>query len=309
MNTVALVIRRFFRLLLTVLATSTLLFFLLRVIPGDPARIIAGIEGSSKEEVLAPIRAQLGLDKPLLQQYGDWLAATVSLNFGDSYRKAVPVNELLSERLGITLLLAFLAMGISLIIALPVGIVSALRQKTKLDQLFMGASHVLLAIPEFWLGIILLLLFSVYLPIFPLFGSSGGAHFFLPALALGLGRAAFLSRLVRSTVLRELRQNYFLFFTQLGLPRRRVILRHLLPNAVIPIAIPAGIQFGYLLGGAIIIEQVFSMGGTGRLLLQAIQTRDFPLIQGVVIMLAVIFSLVNFVADIFVVLANPRSRI
>ena len=302
-------IRRFVRLFLTVFAASTALFFLLRVVPGDPARIIAGIDGGANEEVVASIRRDLELDKPLIIQYGDWLLATISLDFGDSWQRSLPVNQLLAERLGITLFLAFLAMGISLIVAFPMGIVSAVRHDSVSDHILMGTSHVLLAIPEFWLGILLLFFFSVYLPIFPLFGSSSPGHFLLPALALGLGRAAFLSRLVRSAVLRELQRDYVFFFAHLGLPRRRIILRHVLPNAMIPTAIPAGIQFGYLLGGAIIIEQVFSMGGTGRLLLQAIQTRDFPLIQGAVILLAIIFSLVNLLADIIAVLADPQSRI
>lgn len=309
MKLLSTILLRFFRLVLTVLLSSSVLFALLRLIPGDPAQIIVGINGGRDEATLAAIRTDLGTDRPLLQQYGDWLRATITLNFGDSWQKSQPVNALLAERLGITLLLAFLAMAISLIIALWAGILGALRQDDRIGHLIMGGSHILLAIPEFWLGILLLLAFSVALPIFPLFGSSSFFHFLLPAFALGLARAAFLTRLVRAAVLRELEKDYIFFLRHLGVPRLRMLLRHVLPNAMIPIAIPAGIQFGYLLGGAIIIEQVFSMGGTGRLLLQAIQTRDFPLIQGAVIVLAIVFSLVNFLADVFVILADPRSRI
>ncbi len=309
MNIPSLIIRRFTRLVFTVLIASTAVFFLLRVIPGDPARIIAGMDAGSNPEVLEQIRSQLGLDRSITAQYADWLWSTITLNFGNSFRNGRPVMQLLRQRLGVTLLLALFGMIISLLIAVPVGVMAAVKKDGPADRVLMGSSHVLLAVPEFWLGIILLLLFSVYIPLFPLFGSGSLMHLILPSLALGLGRAAFLSRLVRTSVIRELKQDYLLFLRHLGVPRGRIILRHVLPNAMIPIVIPAAIQFGYLLGGAIIIEQVFGMGGTGRLLLQAIQSRDFPLIQGGVIVLAIIFSTVNFAADILTAVADPRSRI
>ncbi len=288
---------------------GTALFLLLRIIPGDPAQIIVGMDRAVDEAQLADIRGRLGLNEPLIKQYGNWLFAAIRLDFGTSWQKALPVGQLLVERLRITLLLALVSMGIAVLIALPAGVVSAVRQDDRIDHVIMGTSHIVLAIPGFWLGIMLLLMFSVVIPIFPLYGSLSLRHFILPAITLGFGSAAFLSRLVRTAILRELDRDYVFFFTQLGLPRSRVIWRHVLPNALIPIAIPAGIQFGYLLGGAIIIEQIFSMGGTGRLILHAIQTRDFPLIQGTVIFLAAIFSLVNFAADIFVTLADPEKRI
>lgn len=301
--------RRISRLVLTVWIASTAVFFMLRVVPGDPARVIAGIQGASDPQVLEQIRERLGLDRSLIAQYGDWLFSTFTMDFGDSYQRSRPVMNLISERLGLTLSLAFGGMAVALAIALPAGVIAAVRRRTWVDRLIMGSSHIFLAIPEFWLGIILLLAFSVALPWFPLFGSDGPAHFVLPSIALGLGRAAFLARLVRAAVLRELGREYVVFLKQLGVPRGRIILRHVLPNSLIPVAIPGAIQFGYLLGGAIIIEQVFGMGGVGRLLLQAIQGRDFPLIQGGVIVLAVIFSLVNFSADLLTAVADPRSRL
>jgi peptide/nickel transport system permease protein len=304
-----LTVRRLARLILTVWIASTAVFFLLRVIPGDPARIIAGIDGASDPQVLSAIRSRLGLDRSIAAQYGDWMMATFTLDFGESYQKSRPVMALIRERLGLTLSLAFGGMAVALLVAVPAGVYSARKRDALADHLVMGSAHVLLAIPEFWLGIVLLLLFSVYLPLFPLFGSDTPAHLVLPSLALGLGRAAFLARLVRTAVIRELDREYVLFLRQLGVPGRRIMLRHILPNALIPVAIPGAIQFGYLLGGAIIIEQVFGMGGTGRLLLQAIQSRDFPVIQGGVIVLAVIFSLVNFSADLLTAVADPRSRI
>lgn len=309
MTILKVVLRRFSRLILTIFIASTAVFFLLRVIPGDPARIIAGVEGAKNAQVLEQIRTRLGLDQPLIVQYLQWIGGSFSGDFGSSYQSDTPVITLLAERLPVTLGIAVLGMLIALMIAVPAGIISASNRRKPTDHVIMGSSHILLAIPEFWLGIVLLLFFGVYIPVFPLFGSSSLLHFILPALALGLGRAAFLARLVRTSVLREFSRDYVQFLSQLEVPRRRLLFRHILPNAMIPIAIPAAIQFGYLLGGAIIIEQVFGMGGTGRLLLQAIQMRDFPLIQGTVIMFAVIFSMVNFAADFLVILADPRSRI
>ncbi len=285
------------------------MFLILRVIPGDPVRVIAGVEGSSDPQVLGRIRRSLGLDQPLHRQYADWLFSTLKLDLGMSYVQDRKVSALIGERIGITLSLALLGMVFALLFSLPMGMYAAIRRNRVADRLLMGTAHLLLAIPEFWLGILLLLFFGAYIPLFPLFGSGGLLHFVLPGMSLGLGRAAFLARLVRTAVIRELDREYVVFFTQLGVPGNRILLRHVLPNALIPIAIHAAIQFGYLLGGAIIIEQVFGMGGMGRLLLQAIQTRDFPVIQGSVVLFAVIFSSVNFLADIMVVLANPRSRI
>lgn len=307
MSIISLAARRIGRLVATILFASTALFFLLRMIPGDPARVAAGFQAD--EQSIEQIRIQYGLDASLPVQYLRWIAATVSLNFGNSYASGRPVMELLLPRLGLTLAMAVCAMLLALIIALPAGFAAALHRDQWLDRLLMGASHILLAIPEFWLAILLLLAFSVALPLFPLFGSQSPLHLVLPIAALALGRAAFLSRLVRSAVLRELQREYPQFLGQLGLRSKRIALKHLLPNVLIPVSVPSAIQFGYLLGGAIIIEQVFAMGGTGRLLMQAVSTRDFPVIQAAVILFALIFSLVNFLADLLSAVADPRSRL
>lgn len=301
------VLRRAGRLLLTVLLISTLVFFLIRVLPGDPAEVVAGFQAGEAE--LAEIRARLGTDRPVLIQYTSWLGDLARFDFGRSFFSNEPVRDLMLERMPVTLSLAGLAFAFSLAVAVPLGLVSAVRRGSIIDYVGIVYSQLGMAIPGFWLGILLLLVFSVRLGLLPLFGADTAAHFVLPALALGVSRSAVLVRIVRNSAIQELDREYVLTAESKGLAERTIHYRHLLRNALLPVITIAGIQLGYLLGGTIIIEQVFSLPGLGRLFLSGIYDRDFPVIQAAVVFLAVVFSLVNFAADVLYSLANPRVRV
>lgn len=299
--------RRLGRLILTVFIISTIVFFVIRVIPGDPAAVIAGIDAD--EQSLSALREELGTDRPLVLQYLDWLWQVLRFDFGESFFSGEPVLELILQRFPITLFLSLFAFAVSLVLAIPIGVVSAVRRWSPWDYAGMLFSQLGMALPAFWLGILLLLAFSVNIRLFPLFGADSFRHFVLPAFALGIGRAAFLVRIVRASTIEELAREYVVTAESKGLRRSTIVYRHALRNALIPIITLAGIQFGYLLGGSIIVEQVFSIPGLGRLFLSAIYQRDFPLVQGGVIFIAVVFSLTNFIADMLYAVVNPRIRL
>jgi peptide/nickel transport system permease protein len=301
------VTRRVGRLILTVFIISTLIFFVIRVIPGDPASVIAGIDAD--EESVAALQERLGTDRPVVVQYFEWLWRVLRFDFGESFISGQSVTSLIFERFPITLFLSLFAFLISLALAIPIGVVSAVRRWSGWDYAGMLFSQLGMALPSFWLGILLLLAFSVNVRLFPLFGADSFRHFVLPALALAIGRAAFLVRMVRASTIEELAKEYVTTAESKGLKPRTIVYRHALRNALLPVITLAGIQFGYLLGGSIIIEQVFSIPGLGRLFLSAIYQRDFPLVQGGVIFIAVAFSLTNFIADILYALVNPRIRL
>ncbi|MFP4484403.1 MAG: ABC transporter permease [Spirochaetaceae bacterium] len=299
--------RRLGRLVLTVFIISTIIFFVVRVIPGDPAAVIAGIDAD--EDSIETIRDRLGTDRPVIVQYLDWLWRVLRFDFGESFFSGESVLTLILQRFPITLFLSLFAFAISLLLAIPIGVVSAVRRWSGWDYAGMLFSQLGMAVPSFWLGILLLLVFSVNLRLFPLFGAGSFRHFVLPALALAIGRAALLVRIVRASTIEELAKEYVITAESKGLKHHTIIYRHALRNALLPVITLAGIQFGYLLGGSIIIEQVFSIPGLGRLFLSAIYQRDFPLVQGGVIFIAVAFSVTNFIADILYAVVNPRIRL
>jgi peptide/nickel transport system permease protein len=298
--------KRLGRLLLTVFIISTLVFFVIRVIPGDPALIIAGMD-ANPEDVQA-IRVKLGTDRSLPLQYFEWLWDIVRFDFGNTLISGEPVIKLILERFPLTMTLAFLGISLGVLIAVPLGVVSAVKRWSAWDYFGLIFSQLGMAIPSFWLGIILLLVLAVKIPIFPLFGSETPAHYVLPALSLGFARAAVILRLTRASMVEELSKEYVITARAKGLTERMVKYKHALKNALLPIITITGIEFGYMLGGAIIIEQVFSLPGLGRLFLFGIYQRDFPLIQGGVVFVAIIFSLVNFTADILYSIVNPKIR-
>lgn len=283
------------------------MFVVIRVIPGDPALVIAGIDSSQSD--IDAIRVRLGTDKPIFTQYVQWIWDVLRFNFGDSMISGQPVTRLILERFPLTLSLALLGILISIIIAIPLGVISAVKRWSFWDYTGMGFSQIGMAVPSFWLGILLLLLFSVKIKLFPLFGSGSFKHLILPAISLGIARAAVLLRLTRASMAEELSKEYVVTARSKGLTERMVNYKHALKNALLPVITIAGIQLGYMLGGAIIIEQVFSLPGLGRLFLFAIYQRDFPLIQGGVIFVAFIFSLINFVVDMLYSLLNPKIRV
>lgn len=286
---------------------STIVFVVIRVIPGDPALVIAGIDASQAD--INAIRVKLGTNQPIVSQYFGWLWDVLRLDFGDSMISGQPVTRLILERFPLTLSLALLGIVISIIISIPLGVISAVKRWSLWDYLGMLFSQIGMAVPSFWLGIILLLLFSVKIKLFPLFGSGSLKHLILPAVSLGIARAAVLLRLTRASMAEELSKEYVVTARSKGLTERMVNYKHALKNALLPVITIAGIQLGYMLGGAIIIEQVFSLPGLGRLFLFGVYQRDFPLIQGGVVFVAFIFSLINFVVDMLYSLLNPKIRI
>lgn len=295
------------RLILTVAIISTIVFLVIRVIPGDPALTIAGVDASESD--IEAIRAKIGTNQPLTTQYMLWLWDIVRFDFGNSMISGRPVSQLILERFPLTLTLAVLGILLSIVIAIPLGVISAVRRWSFWDYLGMFFSQVGMAIPSFWLGILLLLLLSIKYRVFPLFGSGTIMHLILPSISLGIARAAILLRLTRASMVEELSKEYVVTARAKGLTERMVNYKHALKNALLPVITIAGIQLGYMLGGAIIIEQVFSLPGLGRLFLFAVYQRDFPLIQGGVVFVAFIFSFINFAVDILYSVLNPKIRI
>lgn len=283
------------------------MFVVIRVIPGDPALVIAGIDASQSD--IDAIRAKLGTDEPMLSQYVNWIWQVIRFDFGNSMISGQPVTRLVLERFPLTLSLALMGIVISIIIAIPLGVISAVKRWSFWDYLGMAFSQIGMAIPSFWLGILLLLLFSVKIKIFPLFGSGTIMHLILPAISLGIARAAVLLRLTRASMTEELSKEYIVTARSKGLTNRMVYYKHALKNALLPVITIGGIQLGYMLGGAIIIEQVFSLPGLGRLFLFGVYQRDFPLIQGGVVFVAFVFSLINFLVDMLYSVLNPKIRI
>ncbi|MDR3200335.1 MAG: ABC transporter permease [Spirochaetales bacterium] len=306
MGTFRLLARKTGRLILTVFVISTVVFFILRIIPGDPAYVVAGID--APPEAVDAVREKLGTGKPAFVQYKEWMLAVLRFDFGTSLLSEEKVSTLIMDRFPLTLFLSLLGMGIAYLIALPLGILSAVRRWSLWDYAGMIFSQVGMALPGFWLAILLLLVFAAWLEIFPLFGGDSPLHLALPALALGLGRAAVLLRMVRTSMIGELGKEYIITAISKGLPEK-TIRYHALRNALLSVITFSGIQFGSMLGGSIIIEQVFSLPGLGRLILSAIYQRDFPVIQGGVIFFAVVFCCVNFLVDVLYSYINPRIRV
>ncbi|GAB6277882.1 MAG: ABC transporter permease [Rectinema sp.] len=307
MNFIKYAAKRFLRLILTLFIISTIIFFVIRVIPGDPALVIGGVDASPSD--IQSIRAKLGTDRPLSVQYVEFLWSILRLDFGRSMISGEPVISLILQRFPLTFTLAVLGLLIGILIAIPLGVLSAVKRWSGWDYLGLVFSQLGMAIPSFWLGILLLLVLAIKFPIFPLFGADSPAGLVLPALSLGVGRAAILLRHTRASMVEELSKEYVIAARAKGLPESVIRYKHALKNALLPIITIAGIEFGYMLGGAIIIEQVFSLPGLGRLFLYAIYQRDFPLIQGGVVFIALIFSLVNFVADMLYSIVNPKIRL
>jgi peptide/nickel transport system permease protein len=298
-------------MVLVMLGTTILVFTLMHFAPGDPAEQIAiaryGLENVS-EEMIVQIRLEEKLDAPLYIQYGRWLGHLVRGDLGYSLTSGEPVLKVIIRRLPATLELALAAALISLLIALPSGILSAVRQYSLLDHISMGGALLGVSMPNFWLAMLLILLFSVKLGWLPVFGKEGPTHLILPAVTLGTGMAAVITRLVRASMLEVLHQDYIHTARAKGLSEILVIGRHALKNALIPVVTVAGLQFAYLLEGSVIVETIFAWPGIGKLLVDSIYNRDFSMLQACTLFIAGIFSLSNFMVDISYTFLDPRIR-
>lgn len=308
------VVSRLLLLLPVLFGTSLLIFLLLRLIPGDPAQVILGLRATP--ERLLIVREELGLDLPVHQQYGQWLGKLLAGDLGQDYRSNEAVTSLLRVRLPVTIQLTLMSLALAIAVALPLGIRAAIKPGGIADRLSMGLGLFGISIPDFWLGIMLILLFSLGLRIFP---SSGYVRlnedllgnlrsFFLPALTLAVGLSAVLVRVTRSAVLEVLERDFVKFLRAKGLRERLVIYQHVLRNASIPIVTVIGLQFGYLLGGAVIVEEVFSLPGLGRLIVSATLERNYPVVQAGMLVVAMLFILVNLFTDVIYALLNPKIR-
>jgi peptide/nickel transport system permease protein len=312
-------IRYFTKKLLTLvvllLLVSITVFTVLFVLPGDPAQIILGINATP--ETLANLRAQLGLDQPFWSQYLSWLGGLVTGQGSRSINYDMPVHDLIISRLGVTGPLALMAMLFATVISIPLGVYAARHRNRTGDMAVMAFSQAGLATPEFWLGILLILMFSVHWHLFPAGGFPGWSENFwgslnaliLPSFALGIIRAAILARVTRSSMLDVLKEDYVRTARAKGLSESVVIYVHALKNALIPVLTILGLQLGQLLAGAIIIENVFSLPGIGRLVFLAIGQRDLPVVREIVLFMAAAVVLVNFIVDISYASLDPRIRL
>jgi ABC-type dipeptide/oligopeptide/nickel transport system permease component len=285
----------------------TMVFLLAHIIPGDPVQQMLG-EGARAED-LQQLRHSLGLDLPISTQYAHYLAGVLHGNLGESFRFQEPVTRVVLEHYPATLELALVALLVCMAISIPAGIYAAQRRGTAADHAVGVFTLFGLSVPNFALGPVLILIFSVILGWLPVSGRGGPAHMILPAITLGAALAAILTRMVRSSVIEELSSDYVRTARAKGLSESQVLFRHAFRNALIPILTILGLQFGTLLAGAIVTETIFSWPGIGRLAVQAISARDYPLLQGCILLIAVSYVAVNLLTDMVYALVDPRVRL
>jgi peptide/nickel transport system permease protein len=305
-------LRRVVQAAVVLLGVAVITFALLKLVPGDPVRIALGTRFDP--ETYAALRARAGLDQPLPVQLGDYLLSAVRGDLGVSFRSGQPVTLLVLERLPATVTLALAGLAVALLIALPLGILAAARQGSKTDAAATVVSQLGVSVPDFWMGILFILLFAGTLGWLPSAGyvaltddpAGWLSHLVLPAVTIGVVSGSILTRFVRSAVLESLGQDYTRTARSKGLPPGLVLRRHVLRNAVIPVLTVTGLQLAGLLGGLIVIENVFAWPGLGQLVFTAVSGRDYPVVQGVVLLLAVLFLLVNLLVDVLYAVLDPR---
>ena len=304
------------RLLISVpvlLLVSVMVFSLIHLIPGDPIDYLFADE-TLTPEIRAQYQRDLGLDQPLLVQYGSWLGRVLRGDLGMSLQMGRPILNLIGERVPATLLLALAATLVAVVIAIPAGIIAAIKRHTSYDYLFMSSALFGISIPHFWLGILLILFFSVFLDLLPssgyrpLWSDPMGSleHLLLPSITLGTSMAAIVARMTRSEMLEEIGKEYVRTARAKGMPERRVIFRHILKNALVPTLTILGIQFGRLMGGMVVVEYVFAWPGLGSLVVDAVYSRDYPMVQALVLTFAMIAVTINMGVDILYRYVNPR---
>jgi peptide/nickel transport system permease protein len=305
--------RRLVSLIVTLLAAALVVFVVLEILPGDPATVMLGVQATP--ETLAVVRAEYGLDKPVPVRFVEWVAGLVTGDLGMSYTYRVPVATLIVERLAVTVPLALIAIALSTAIAIPLGIFAAARHGRPADAGVMVFSQIGVAIPNFWFALLLVLLFSIALGWAPSGGFPGWASvgaalgaLALPAISLALPQAAILARVTRSSVLDALGEDWVRTARAKGLTRSQTLRKHVLRNALIPVVTIMGLQFSFLLAGAIIIENVFYLPGLGRLVFQAINQRDLIVVRDIVVLLAGLVIVINFAVDLLYAVIDPRLR-
>jgi peptide/nickel transport system permease protein len=304
--------QRFLELVPTIFAASILVFLIIQMAPGDPVAIMLGTEATPDQ--IARARAKLGLDKPLITRYTIWLSDVVRLDLGNSLVNSRPVVQIISEAFPHTALLAVTALFVSIVLGFPLGILAAIKQDSHLDTLITALSSISLSVPGFWLGMLLILVFSVHLNWLPSsgIGESGqgllknSSFLIMPVTSIAIAEAAVFTRFLRSTMIDVIGADYIRTARAKGLVEQVVIRRHALRNALLPVVTIIGIEFGRMLGGAVIIESVFSYSGMGRLAINAILNRDYPVIQGVLLVVVLVFLITNLLVDVTYAYLDPR---
>lgn len=306
---------RLLSLCLSLIVASMVIFTVVEVVPGDPAAYMLGV--NARPDTVAALRAELGLDVPKVQRYLDWTAGMLQGDFGRSYTYRTPVSQMILDRMVVSLPLAVLALALTILIAFPAGIYAASRRGKLGDAGVMGATQLGVAVPNFWFAMILVLVFAVNLRWvsaggFPGWGNGvwpGLKALILPAVALALPQAAILARVMRSSLLDMLGEDFIRTARAKGLSRRQALWRHAVRNALIPVLTIIGLQFSFLLAGGIVIEQIFYLPGLGRLIFQAISSRDLIVVESVVMLLVGLVIVVNFAVDLAYALVDPRLRV
>jgi ABC-type dipeptide/oligopeptide/nickel transport system permease component len=299
-------VRRVILLVPMVFVLSAIVFWSIRLIPVDPINLVLGPFATPDQRELAV--KKLGLDKPTYVQYGLYMKNVAQGDLGQSTRSGEEVSALIGHALPYTLLLGGASLLIAYLIAIPMGVISAVKQNTIVDQAAMGFSMIGMAIPGFWLGLLLILFFSVRLNWLPAIGAGSWQHLVLPAATLALEGTALTARMTRSSTLEVLRQDYVRVARAKGLSQRRVVRVHALRNALIPIISLLGLRLGWIVGGAVIVEQIFAWPGMGRLLVESILNRDYPVVQAVLVLLGISVIFASLLADVLYAVADPRVR-
>lgn len=300
-------IRRIISLIPLLLVVSFVVFMFIHIIPGDPARLLAGKEATAEEVEMA--RVSLGLDKPLYEQYFVYLKGLLTGDLGYSIKSGAPVSKLIGDRILPTLGLTFLSIAWALIIGILIGIISAAFRNRWPDHLGMFTAVSGISLPNFWIGLVLIQVFSVQLGLFPTGGAEGFKSYIMPSFALGAGIMAMIARFTRSSLVESMKQDYIRMGRAKGLGSKQIVFGHALKNSLIPVITVAGLQFGFLLGGSVVVETVFSFPGLGTLLIDSIQFRDYPVVQAEILLFAFQFIIVNLIIDIVYGFLNPKIRL
>lgn len=300
------ILKRILQMIPVLLGISIIIFSIMQLSPGSPARLILGERAT--EQQIETLSKELGTDQPVVKQYFDYIGGVLHGDLGTSYRTRMPVMDEISDRFPTTFFLAVLVMVVSTAVSIPLGVLSSLRQNSVFDAVTTIIALLLTAMPSFWLGLMLMLIFAEKLRWLPAIGSTEFIHFIMPTLTLSATNIASNMRMTRSSMLEVIRQDYIRTARAKGASEKVVVIRHALKNALIPVVTAIGMNFGWSLGGAVLIESVFSMKGLGTLLLNGVRTKDIPVVMSTVLVTSLIFSIVTLIVDVSYGFIDPRIK-
>ncbi|MGN0352121.1 MAG: ABC transporter permease [Roseburia sp.] len=306
------IVKRLIMIIPLLLVTSIIVFGLVKLAPGDPVSIMLNGKQAS-EETKASLAAEFNLDKPVVQQYFLWLKSALHGDFGISYKSRISVNEMIASRVGVTFQMILMSMGITLVIALPLGVICAIRKKSFIDAVGSIITYVGSASPVFFTGMVFVIFFCYKANLFPAYGTGTSVrenfkYLFLPSLALGLNQIALDTRILRSSMIEVLNSNYITTVVAKGMPKRNIYFKHAFKNSTIPVVTIIGMQVGYVITGAVLVESVFGISGIGSLIVTSVKTNDMPLIQACTLLLVFVYVLMNSLVDILYAVIDPRVK-